>query len=270
MEVNSEDYFKSILLLNMKFETKLTDLTKYYSTLIDSSQVYNLMEIDSIENFISYCSEKVYRPLHEITKTIGDIEDITTAQTSNNNFENSLKPAELVKLASLPKSKIMFQRQDNINNSVFRITKLKKIKDKKGCLKYLYKRIRNSFNAYISFKINRILKLHNARLLPRSLKMVNQEQTRPFNTIFETSISEILVKIRSAHLSGLIKAVLDLKISKLQSTLSTPIKNLYTEYANSYQYKKDLKLIEAQVGTLNIKFLIADIQRHLALVKFNN
>lgn len=265
MEANSEDYFNSVTMLNMKFETKLTDLTKYYSPLIDSSQVCNLMDIDSLENFVTYCNEKVFRPLHAITKTISDIEEIA-AQSSNNSLENSLKTTDTIK----PKSEIMVQKQENPNHSIFRITKLKKIKDKKDCLKYLYKRIRNSFNAYISFKINRILKLHNVRLLPRSLKMVNQEQTRPFNTIFESTIGEILMKIRSTHLGALIKTVLDLKLSKLQSTLSTPIKILYTEYANSYQYKKDLKLIEAQVGTLNIKFLISDIQKHLALVNFNN
>lgn len=252
------DFNNQMSLLSQDLGIKLSKLSNLYNTqIVDNESLLNCMQFDSLLQMTDYFTSKNQKYMH-FTQRLEEMMKTCSKNQATGELINPASPVNDKQGCSQPLS-------DN-SQKVFSICKEGKSKNNAQHLRYLYKRIRNSFNSYILFLINRILKLSSMKVLPHNLKIVNQDNFQPFKNVFENCIAQLLTKRLSFEVLLKIQST---ELESLNSLLKKPIKYLYREYLSSTHYIKDMKLMESQVGTKNVKLLINDLKKQLSCFKIN-
>lgn len=252
------DFNYDLCLLSKDLEAKLSSLSSYYNNhIVDSKSLLNCMEFDSIDQMSLFFTNNVNQKLNSFTKQLDEVVKVY--------YKGSISSVGTFKALNIDNLGCSNKTIEG-DNKIFLISKEN---NPKGCgqhMRYLYKRIKNSFNSYIIFLINKILKRSGTKVLPHNLKIVNQVNCEPFKSIFDYTILQLL----SNRLSYV--AICNLHSTELESLeplLKKPVKYLYLEYVSSSNYIKDMKLMESQVGTKNVKLLISDLKKQLSCFRCN-
>lgn len=257
---NYEDFKIHLECLNLDFMAKLDEVSRYYnSEIIDSNTFLLFSQIDSLPQIMSHFNEDINNKLSVLSVAINLM---------------YLKPNNLEKKTNLH-LQIPHCKQSNQSNEIkstackgqkkiFEITKEKGSQRKADYLKYLHKRIRNALGSYIISEINTILKQGQGKILPRNFKLLHQSSiSRSFICMLELRTIDLMPR---QLIFDLFTQVSPSQFEPLNLALNRQVKSFFQDYMNSEQYLKDMKLMESQVGTNNLKLLLGDIRKHLRLI----
>lgn len=248
----ADDYLNELKVINEDLILKLDVISNFYTeNIVDFSSLYHYIHSDSLSDMLNCFQSNVNLNHCFLDELLRNWSKFNKASTAD----------QIISLASIKELKrhsISKERSNDLKE--FTINKEKKRYHKTESLKYLYKRIRNSFNAYILFKINCCLKSKLIKSLPRTLKIVKQDNSQPFNNLFKFCLMQLLTEKLSLEMNYLIQTQ---GMTNLDILLHKPVICLYQEYIVSKQYIKDMKLMESQVGTYHAKLLLDDMTKHM-------
>lgn len=250
--------------LNIDFLYKLDQVSTFYNReIIDSDSLCKFKELETMPEILSYFTNQINSKLSVLSSQIQII-----ARSNPGSAQKAESVLVLPKVETIKDEENQSnysKRDDSKHFKIFEIIKEKRHGKKTESLKYLYKRIRNALNSYIVSEINKILKRHGSqgKILPKNCKLLHQSYvSRPFKNLLELSPIQVMPKNLTLELYN---QTTPSQLEPLDSSLNQQIKVFFKNYLISNQYQKDMKLMESQVGTTNLKLLLGDIRKHLNL-----